>query len=253
MFKPALVVPCYNHEHAVARTLAALKSLGLPCFVVDDGSNDNCRALLEEIASREGSWLTLKRHAQNAGKGAAVMTGCDAALAAGCTHGVQIDADGQHDPADVPRQLELARARPDAVIAGVPQYDASVPRGRLYGRYVTHVWVWVHTLSLDIRDSMCGLRVYPLTTACALWRSSAIAQRMDFDTDVLVRLHWQGVPVVNLPVRVTYPAGGVSHFDLWRDNVRITRMHTRLFFGMLLRLPRLLLRKLRRTPTQSPA
>jgi hypothetical protein len=66
---------------------------------------------------------------------------------------------------------------------------------------------------------------------------------MDFDTEVLVRLYWRGREVVNLPTPVTYPRDGVSHFDVWRDNLRISRMHARLFFGMLLRAPRLLLRR----------
>jgi hypothetical protein len=66
---------------------------------------------------------------------------------------------------------------------------------------------------------------------------------MDFDTEIIVRLHWTGVPVRNRPTRVTYPEDGVSHFDLWRDNLRISAMHARLFFGMLRRLPRLLARK----------
>ena len=132
---------------------------------------------------------------------------------------------------------------PAAVIAGCPVYDASVPRGRLYGRYATHIWVWINTLSFDIRDSMCGFRVYPLASLLPLLDSVNIGRRMDFDSDVIVRLHWRGVPVLNQPTRVTYPQDGVSHFDLWNDNVRIFAMHARLFFGMLCRAPLLLWRK----------
>ena len=161
----------------------------------------------------------------------------------GYSHALQIDADGQHDPADVPRFLAMARETPGAVINGRPVYDASVPRGRLYGRYATHIWVWINTLSFEIRDSMCGFRVYPLAPTLALLQRERIGQRMDFDTEILVRLHWRGVRVRNLETRVTYPSDGVSHFDIWRDNVRISRMHARLFFGMLTRLPRLLARK----------
>jgi hypothetical protein len=118
-----------------------------------------------------------------------------------------------------------------------------VPRSRLYGRYLTHVWVWINTLSFEIRDSMCGLRVYPLATACQIWRKQRIGRRMDFDTEVLVRLSWSGVTIINIPTHVTYPADGVSHFRLLKDNVFISLMHTRLFFGMLVRLPLLLGRR----------
>jgi hypothetical protein len=60
---------------------------------------------------------------------------------------------------------------------------------------------------------------------------------------VIVRLFWEGVPIVNLPTPITYRADNVSHFHLWRDNLRISRMHACLFFGMLRRLPRLLRRR----------
>jgi hypothetical protein len=136
-------------------------------------------------------------------------------------------------------------ANPGAVIAGCPIYDQSVPAVRLYARYLTHVWVWINTLSLAIRDSMCGFRVYPLAPVMSLLGRRTLGRRMNFDTDIVVRLFWAGVPVVNLPTRVGYPSDGVSHFRAFRDNVLITRMHTVLFFGMLLRLPVLLAHKWR--------
>ena len=158
----------------------------------------------------------------NGGKGAAVMAGLRAARRAGYTHALQIDADGQHDAADVPRFLDAARAEPHAVILGQPVFDESVPRSRLYGRYVTHVWVWIETLSLSIRDSMCGFRLYPLDAACALIDSVDLPTRMDFDIAILVRLHWRGLAFHGIPTRVTYAADGVSHFDVLWDNVRIS-------------------------------
>jgi len=163
----------------------------------------------------------------------------------GYSHALQIDADGQHDVRDIPAFLAASVAQPDSVICGCPVYDASVPKGRLYGRYLTHVWVWINTLSFDIKDSMCGFRVYPLEPTVALIDATAIGRRMDFDVEVLVRLYWRGVGVVNQPTHVSYPSDGISHFRVWLDNVLISRMHTQLFFGMLLRLPALLWRKVR--------
>jgi hypothetical protein len=157
---------------------------------------------------------------------------------------LQIDADGQHDTAQIAGFLAAARARPDAVICGVPRYDASAPLARRAGRWLTHVWVWINTLSLDIADSMCGFRVYPLAPTLALIDEHCPGERMDFDPELLVRLHWRGVPIVNRPTPVTYPPGGVSHFRPWRDNWAISRMHARLFFGMLRRAPVLLARRL---------
>jgi predicted LPLAT superfamily acyltransferase len=242
-FSPCLLIPIYNHKDAIGATVAALAPYGLPIYVVDDGSDQATRATLARLAAHE-PLIRLHRLAVNSGKGAAAMAGMRLALADGHSHALQIDADGQHNPADVPRFLACARAMPQAVVAGKPVYDDSVPRGRLYGRYITHFWVWIETLSFAIGDSLCGFRLYPLAATCALIERVALPTRMDFDTEIIVRLFWDGLPVQNLETRVTYPAGGLSHFDMWRDNLRISAMHTRLTLGMLPRLPRLLWRHL---------
>lgn len=243
-FVPMIVIPVYEHGGAIGATLRRLLPHGVPVLLVDDGSGAQCAEVLRDLAAATPAQVSLLRLAENGGKGAAVIAGLREAGRRGATHAVQIDADGQHDTDDVPAFLEQARAHPAAVINGRPVYDASVPRGRLVGRYATHVWVWINTLSLEIADSMCGFRVYPLAPTLALLQRRRVGRRMDFDTEVLVRLYWAGVRVRNLPTRVTYPADGVSHFDLWRDNLRIAWMHARLFFGMLPRLPRLLARRL---------
>jgi predicted LPLAT superfamily acyltransferase len=156
-----------------------------------------------------------------------------------------VDADGQHAIEDIPKLLALAERHPDALISGQPIYDDSIPRSRLYGRWVTHVWVWIETLSLQLKDSMCGFRVYPVAPTLRLAARETLGKRMDFDTEVMVRLYWQGNTSVFLPTRVTYPQDGLSHFDALKDNVRISLMHTRLFFGMLPRMPGLLFRRRR--------
>ncbi|MDQ7978746.1 glycosyltransferase [Paraburkholderia sp. SARCC-3016] len=243
-FAACIVVPIYNHKEAIGATLAKLAVHGLPIFLVDDGSDAATREVLDALHDRYAPQLTLLRRAMNGGKGAAVMDGLRAARAAGYTHALQIDADGQHDAADVPRFIEAARAAPAAVVIGRPVYDASVPKARLYGRYLTHVWVWIETLSLTIGDSMCGFRIYPLAAACALIDEVALPERMDFDIEILVRLYWRRVAFRTLATQVTYAHDGVSHFDVFWDNVRISRSHTRLVCGMLWRLPMLLAHKL---------
>ncbi|ADO46541.1 glycosyltransferase family 2 protein [[Enterobacter] lignolyticus] len=241
-FTPCVLIPCYNHGAMMAQVLARLQGFDLPCIIVDDGSDDVTRRTLEQLAAaRHG--ITLVRLAQNAGKGAAVVRGLQEAQRAGFSHAVQVDADGQHAIEDIPRLLALAHAHPEALISGQPVYDDSIPRSRLYGRWVTHVWVWIETLSLQLKDSMCGFRVYPVAPTLALAGRVALGSRMDFDTEVMVRLYWQGNTSYFVPTRVTYPADGVSHFDALKDNLRISWMHTRLFLGMLPRIPSLLARR----------
>lgn len=241
-FSPLVVIPVFDHEHAIGTMVSGVRAHEVPCLLVDDGSGPACAAVLDALA-RGVPGVSLLRLQPNQGKGAAVMAGLREAGRLGHTHVLQIDADGQHDPREIPTFLAAAQAEPDAVICGCPRYDESVPKARLIGRYATHIWVWINTLSLQIRDSMCGLRVYPLAPTLPLIDEEYIGRRMDFDSEIVVRLAWRGVPMRNLETPVTYPIDGVSHFDVWRDNVRITRMHTRLFFGMVRRLPRLLRRR----------
>ncbi|NVJ23530.1 MULTISPECIES: glycosyltransferase family 2 protein [Myxococcus] len=241
--KVCVVIPVYNHGEAVGAVVNAVRAHGLPCVLVDDGSEPGCAKVLDTLAEADKTGIELVRLPQNEGKGGAMMAGFRAAKASGFSHALQIDADGQHDTRDIPRFVELAAASPEKIICGTPVYDESVPKGRLYGRYATHIWVWINTLSLAIRDSMCGFRVYPLAPTLALIDSVRIGRRMDFDVEVIVRLYWRGVGILNQPTQVRYPTDGISHFDVLWDNVRISRMHAKLFFGMLLRLPLLLWRK----------
>ena len=241
-FSPCVLIPCYNHGAMMSGVLDRLQPFNLPCIVVDDGSDKATQDQLARLAA-EYSNLTLIRLPVNAGKGAAVISGIQAAADAGFSHAVQVDADGQHAIEDIPRLLALAKEHPAALISGQPIYDDSVPRSRLYGRWVTHIWVWIETLSLQLKDSMCGFRVYPVAPTRQLAQRVTLGKRMDFDTEVMVRLYWQGNPSYFIPTRVIYPQDGLSHFDALKDNLRISLMHTRLFFGMLPRIPALLFRR----------
>ncbi len=240
-----VVIPVYNHGAAIGAVVADVRAHGLPLILVDDGSEPTCAAVLDALAENEDA-IDLMRLQSNQGKGGAMMAGLRRAAALGHSHALQIDADGQHDLADIPTFLQQSLITPEAVICGCPIFDDSVPKSRLYGRYATHVWVWINTWSFAITDSMCGFRVYPLAPVVKLIDEVRIGRRMDFDVELMVRLCWRGVAIINQPTRVSYPSDGVSHFNLLDDNLRITALHTRLFFGMLLRAPMLLWRKLKR-------
>lgn len=235
IFRPCIVVPVFNHGKGAIALMSHFALLELAVFFVNDGSTDDTAVKLAEIVEHYPLVRVVER-AQNGGKGAAVVAGLRAAHAEGFTHALQIDADGQHDARDIPEFLSLAEAHLDAVIAGQPVFDDSIPVGRLVGRYLTHVWIWIETLSFTIKDSMCGFRVYPLAAAIKVIDRVRLGRRMDFDPEILVRLHWDGLRIIPLPTRVIYPDGGTSHFRLWLDNWLITRMHTRLVFGMIWRV-----------------
>ena len=245
MIRACAVIPYFEHPRTLGVTVEALRRHGLGCWVVDDGSTPEAHAVARQLADREPQAVKLLTHSGNRGKGAAVLSGCRAAAAAGFTHVLQIDADGQHDADDIPLLLDRAAQHPHALVLGAPRFDGSMPRSRRYGRHITHLWVWINTLSLDVADSMCGFRVYPLAPLLELAAAERLGERMEFDIEVVVRLHWRGVQVVEVATRVLYPDDGVSHFQLWRDNLLISGMHARLFFGMLRRLPVLMVRRFR--------
>lgn len=240
--KTCLVIPVYNHKNAIESVVKQLKIFGLHCFLINDGSSSECSNSLQKITLQEGEWVTLFERKENGGKGAAVIDGFRLAIDSGFSHAIQVDSDGQHKLEDVKRFLEASKKSPDALIVGQPLFDKSVPKKRLYGRQLTNLWIWINTLSFSITDGMCGFRCYPLVAVDELLKSTSIGQRMDFDIDIVVRLYWQGVEIINLPTAVQYPIDGVSHFKMVQDNILISRVHAQLFFGMLLRFPKLFLR-----------
>ncbi|GAA5645399.1 glycosyltransferase family 2 protein [Vibrio proteolyticus] len=239
-FLPCFVIPCYNHGSTVAAVVTSLEPFCYPILLVDDGSNLPTQQALKHVAEREN--VHLLPLITNQGKGGAVMAGIRQAQALGFTHVIQIDADGQHDIEALPKLIDAAQRHPEHLISGQPVYDDSVPKARLYGRYATHIWVWIETLSLSIKDSMCGFRCYPVNQTVQVLDRYRIGSRMDFDIEILVRMYWEGTEIDFVDTRVIYPQGGISHFDALWDNVKISWMHTRLFFGMLPRIPRLLAR-----------
>jgi len=220
------VIPTLDNPLTIRRVAEAVARHVSDVVVVDDGSGPAGRQAIDGLAG-DGVARVVRR-ATNGGKGAAVKAGFALADELGMSHVLQVDADGQHDLDDVPRFLEAARAHPDALVLGCPIFDASLPKGRAFARGISTFWVGVEVGRGVIIDPQCGFRVYPLKAALA---AEASGDHMEFDQELPVRMVWAGAPVVNLPTRVRYLAaedGGVSHFDLWRDNLRIIRMHTRL-------------------------
>ena len=241
-----VLVPLYDQPRALAALFEALAKLALPCSVIDDGSGAETRTALE--AARAGhAFVSVLRHERNRGKGAALRTGLIAAHAAGFTHALLVDADGQHDPAAWPALLAAARAEPNALVLAAPIFGADAPMSRVRGRELSIACARLETLSRAIEDPLCGLRCVPLAAGCELLARNACGDRMEFDPEFAVRMAWAGVPIVNVPARVHYPSGGISHFRLLRDNARISWMHARLITGMLPRAPALL-RRARRAP-----
>jgi glycosyltransferase involved in cell wall biosynthesis len=243
--KQGIIIPVYNHGTTVGAVIEKLSFLGLPIIMIDDGSDNETKSCLAQIHSTFPlTVLVVLKH--NSGKGGAVLAGLKKAKELGLSHVLQIDADGQHDTDQAKFFLEESAAHPSAAICSYPIYDDSVPASRKRGRKIGNTWAKIVTLSSVIVDSMVGFRVYPVTRVLNVCRHVFLDLRMGFDIEVLVRMVWKNIPLMYHPLRVYYPVGGVSHFRMVRDNIGISLVYTRLCCGMLLRLPVLLARKLKK-------
>jgi glycosyltransferase involved in cell wall biosynthesis len=249
-----VVIPSYNSGALVYATVRAARAAWAPVWVVVDGSSDGTGAGLRELAAVDPQ-LRVEVLARNRGKGAAVLHALEAAQAAGFSHALTMDADGQH-PADlIPAFMRASAQHPEAMILGRPVFDASAPLLRVRGRQLSNGLARLETLGAGIDDALYGFRVYPIAPLVQLMRGRIWMRRFDFDPEAVVRLAWRGVAPINIaaPVRYLRPEdGGVSHFRYGRDNALLAWMNLRLLFGLVLRLPSLLLRRALRQPPFGP-
>jgi len=250
-----VLIPSYNSGPLLVSTVRAARAAWLPICVIIDGSTDQSDELLRRELGDTAD-VTVLTLPSNGGKGAALLQGLRHARERGFTHALTMDADGQHPAAKIAEFMRVSQADPRALVLGVPQFDASALLLRVRGRRVSNWWANLETLWLGINDSLYGFRVYPIEPLLRLMEASPWMRRFDFDVEAAVRLTWMGLPIINLPAPVRYltrAEGGVSHFNYWRDNALLSWMHTRLFFGFVLRLPLLILRKLKRGGTARPS
>jgi len=242
-----VLIPSYNPGEKVYETVSSARQYWNPVWVVVDGSTDDSAEGLRAMAV-EDAGLRLMILPHNQGKGAAVLHGLDQATAEGFSHVLTMDSDGQHPADRIPVFMAASLAQPAAMILGVPVFDADAPSLRVKGRQVSNAWADLETLWAGIGDSLFGFRVYPVEPLRQVMRRQPWMRHFDFDPEAVVRLCWRGVKPVNLPAPVRYyraDEGGVSHFNYLRDNLLLSWMHTRLFFGFVLRLPILLARRVR--------
>ncbi len=231
-----VLIPSYNPGPRLATTVATALAQWSPVWIVDDGSTDGSAAALARSYAKDPRVRVIVRP-DNGGKGAAVATGVEAALAAGFAHVLTLDADGQHPVDHIGPFMAASRAQPAALILGRPVFGPEVPLERLHGRKLSVGLARLEILGPGIDDPLFGFRVYP---AAALQRALAATRRargFDFDPEVVVRMFWAGVPTVNLPAPCRYFAkheGGVSHFNYLRDNLKLIWLHTRLLAQLLL-------------------
>jgi len=231
-----VLIPSYNPGPRLLATVAAVLEQWSPVWIVDDGSTDESTAAAQALAARDPRVRLIVRP-RNGGKGAAVATGVAEALAAGFTHVLTLDADGQHPVDHIRPFMAASVARPAALVLGRPVFGPEVPLERLHGRKLSVGLARLEILGAGIDDPLFGFRVYPAAPLQRALASTRRARGFDFDPEVAVRMFWAGVPTVNLPAPCRYFSkgeGGVSHFNYLRDNLKLIWLHTRLLSQLLL-------------------
>ena len=241
-----VLIPSFNTGRKLADTVREARAQWSPVWVVVDGSTDGTAETVRQMAASDpGLRVFVLPH--NQGKGAAVLHGLRAAQAAGFTHALTMDSDGQHPAELIPAFMAASAKRRGAMILGRPVFDASAPLLRVRGRRVSNWWTNLETLGAGVADSLYGFRVYPVAHLAAVMARQTWMRRFDFDTEAVVRLAWRGVKPINIDAPVKYLSaaeGGVSHFRYGRDNLLLTWMHLRLMLEFALRSPILLARRL---------
>ncbi|MGB5746970.1 MAG: glycosyltransferase family 2 protein [Desulfobacterales bacterium] len=234
--KFAVIIPVYNHENGIVGVVKKSLRLNLPVFVVDDGSTDSS---FEKIRDYPG--INLLRHAENRGKGAALITGFTAAEK-NADWAITIDADGQHDPQDALDMIEAIPENERPLVVGMRQgmVDKKAPWTSRFGRKFSNFWIMISG-GPAMTDSQSGFRIYPLPESMYL---DVKARRFQFEVEILVRAAWANIPVIEVPVSVRYAKGAqrISHFRPLVDFMR----NTRTFYQLITR--RLLIHPFTRKP-----
>lgn len=224
-----VIVPAYNAGPGLPSVVRGLLDVWRPVILVDDGSTDGSTAPWNPPPGTDSHLASLHRPV-NGGKGAAVLTGLDYAASRGFTHAAVFDADGQHDPLDLPRLMAASVLRPDAMIMGEPGFGPDAPGERVWGHRVANFFARLATRQPAFGDSLFGLRVYPVPAARRILHSTTREGRgFDFDTLLAVRLVQAGLPFLTIPANVRYaPPPRPSHYRYLRDNLLLVRTHARL-------------------------
>src|SRR5260370_40239007 len=156
-----VLIPSYNPGPKVFATVRDALDQWAPVWGVVDGSTDQTTSGLLAMAAAEPG-LEVFVLPENRGKGAAVLFGLRRAQASGFTHALTIDSDGQHPAERIRGFMQASMALPDAMVLGVPVFDASAPYLRVKGRQISNWWTNLETLGSGIRDALYAFRGSPI-------------------------------------------------------------------------------------------
>ena len=206
MTRVGVLVPTYNNAGASAAVVRGCVASGLVVVVVDDGSTDGSGRLAADAGA------AVLAHPVNQGKGRALLTGMRHLAREGFTHAICLDADGQHDPADIPDFVAAIEAEPESLYAGVRDLSTA-PEISRFGRRMSNYWIWVET-GWKVADSQCGLRAYPLAAVLALGlEGSRYDLEVDYDLQLLDKANRTMKMIVQEPERLALQLSDIADLE----------------------------------------
>ena len=210
-----VVIPVYNSPY-IAEVIEDIIPYGYKIIVVDDGSD-------KQVISPSES-VNVIRHDSNKGKGAAIITGAKRAKALGFDALLTFDADKQHLSSQIEKLMQAYRDE-NIVIGNRDFTSENVPESSKFGRKFSNFWVFLETFK-HLGDTQSGFRIYPVSILELNIRN----QRFDFEIEVLALHSYRGGKIIDVEVECYYPPQEerISHFDKLYDNLRLTKVHTKL-------------------------
>ena len=224
--KVCIVIPVYNNPKTIQSVVKRSLALNLKVIVVDDGSDTIVSSLLTDHPH-----LSILRHEVNKGKGQAILTAAREAKKQNFDSILTIDGDGQHYPEE--SQYLLPLLNNNAIVIGNRKFKEDVPNASKFGRAFSNFWIFVET-GRCLHDTQSGFRGYPLSILNLELHHS----HYDFEIEIIVKHLWEKQPIKEVEIEVYYPPHGerVSHFNKVKDNIRLSKIHTKLVIQNILRL-----------------
>jgi glycosyltransferase involved in cell wall biosynthesis len=204
-FRPVGLVPAYQAEATVGSVVRGARRCLERIVVVDDGSGD------QTGAAARAAGAEVHRLSENQGKGAALRAGLEAILVSDATHVAFLDADGQHDPADLPQLLEAARRGEDFVIGSRMAVPEAIPAYRFRTNEIGSR-ILTRMTGHEIEDAQSGFRV---VAGAVLRRLKLNARGYAIESEMLLKAAPHVRRFAHVPVRAIY--GGPSHYRPFRD------------------------------------
>ena len=225
--RPVAIIPTYNNAGTLASVISETNKYLQDIIVINDGSTDDTKNILQSIASSSHKIILINFN-KNTGKGSALRAGFEKAFELGFTNAITLDADGQHFADDIPAFLEKIGHDPEALWIGdrvLRAQGTGEPARAAAGRRFGAFWYKFIT-GIDIRDTQCGFRAYPLASVLPL---KCTGERYEFEQEVLVKAAWSGMTVAPVPIHLFYAPKGrvVSHFRPVRDFLRIFKVNSK--------------------------